>query len=298
MLCPNILQFRIYEKHFAIDFPFFHKRTFLDSLEQASTETSAESKSATPPAKRTQQAPLLLAFLTQTARFHPELVKHGGSPSATAKFYAQATRLHIGSIPDRPTLELVQAHLMLGFHEWTNGEGDKGFLRARLAMSCAQVLGYQHDADLDNHDSAMLQEADADKDQFIIREIQRRTFWSCFCMDRYLSMGENRPQMFRVEDVNKVQLVCTDDAFKFGQKVKTRLLWEDDTAYARRRHGLCEANKRLHDEANTNSSERPRNALFDDIRWEIAKEADLNLCIHAVDLLGDICRWALAKGRR
>lgn len=57
---------------------------------------------------------------------------------------------------------------------------------------------------------------------FIDREIKRRTMWSCFILDRYLSTGRSRPHM----DVTtlEIQLPCSEDDFRFGSNVKTELL--------------------------------------------------------------------------
>ncbi|KAJ9667435.1 hypothetical protein H2201_002303 [Coniosporium apollinis] len=61
---------------------------------------------------------------------------------------------------------------------------------------------------------------------FIEQEIRRRTFWSCFAMDRYLSSGKYRPQMLNVNDL-QVQLPSSERAFLFGEKVRTLQLGEE-----------------------------------------------------------------------
>jgi hypothetical protein len=274
---------------------------FLDPLDQASVDTPEETKFTASSSRRPgHSAPLLLAFLTHTARFHPDLVKQHGDAIATARFYAEATRASLGSdIFDTASLETVQTYLMLGYHNWTNHEGDKGFLRARHAMSCAQLLGYQYDADLDDQEPALVNEEESERNQFINREIQRRTFWSCFCMDRYLSWREKRPQMFKIDELRRVQLPCSDKAFYKGRKVKTRLLGESDEAYDKRRHSPSETKIRLDNESNTLSQDRRHSVSVHDVNWEVGTfEAEIVFYIQAVELLGNVLKWACAGGRR
>lgn len=226
-------------------------------------------------------APLLLAFLTQTARFHPKLVEQKGSPVDTALFYAEATRHHMGKydFPGEPTLEKVQALLMLGYHEWTAFQGKKGWIRIGTAIRCAQSLNYQFDAELDERIPGHPSVAEfrlTEKDQFILRETQRRTFWSCCLLDRYLSWGRNRPPMLNPDDFQRIQLPCSDRAFNFGRKVQTRLLGEVDQQYKHRR----------------------RNAPST-IKWEVGEsEGELTWYIKVVDLFGEIVKWSCSDGKR
>ncbi|KAI4638014.1 hypothetical protein J4E93_010482 [Alternaria ventricosa] len=91
--------FDIYEKHFSTDFPFLHKRTFLSSVRPPpSSGSSSEIKTPTQAPTPRVYAPLLLAFLTQTARFHDKLVAQmGNDPIRVAEFYASATRTQMGT---------------------------------------------------------------------------------------------------------------------------------------------------------------------------------------------------------
>lgn len=247
--------------------------------------------------------PLLLAFLTQTARFHPGLVARGGTPIKTADFYAQATRVQMGhDIVGKPTLEKIQALLMLACHEWTDLKGTMGWLKMRFAISSAQVLKYQWDADNDENEQTLAAESDSrqsEKNRFIKREIERRTFWSCCLLDRYLSWGKNRPQMLRSDELKSIQLVCSDRAFDWGLKSRTRLLGEDDVAYEKRRQKVRELAKRDYDKRNGTGRDQQSSSHFDHIRWEIGdQEAELSWYIQVVDHLGEIIKWSCAGGRR
>ncbi|KAI4606597.1 hypothetical protein J4E83_009969 [Alternaria metachromatica] len=109
--------FDIYEKHFSTDFPFLHKRTFLSSVRPPpSSGSSSEVKTPTQAPTPRVYAPLLLAFLTQTARFHDKLVAQmGNDPIRTAEFYASATRTQMGTeVVGSPNVEKIQTLLMLG----------------------------------------------------------------------------------------------------------------------------------------------------------------------------------------
>jgi hypothetical protein len=144
-----MVQFAIYEKHISIDFPFLHKTTFLSAVQQQQQQQLPASFSDVKPPAQSQvprpYAPLLLAFLTQTARFHDKLVHMGGDPIRTAEFYAQATRTHMGAdILGMPTLEKIQALLMLGYYEWTAQQGIQGWVKIGTAIRCAIALGLPH----------------------------------------------------------------------------------------------------------------------------------------------------------
>lgn len=289
-----------------------HKKTFFDGLEQISQAGRAQESLPSPsPSKRPYRALFLLSFLTQTARFHPELVKEGarfnsewvkktGPALATAIFYAEACRATIRDLPEVPDLDLVQACLMLGHHEWHNGEGIRGDMRIRLAFNCADALGLLHDADRDEQELAASKEMDKEHARFIEREIERRTMWTCFYLGRCLDMKGRCKQMLTRDDMQKIQLVCSDLSFnKRGRMVRTRLLGETDEAYRQRRHQLSELNKRIHDEANGDSRRLQRKTTPRNIVWEVGEEeSELIYCIRAADLLCDIMRWTQDGGRR
>ncbi|CAE7010406.1 serine threonine kinase fungal-specific transcription factor [Pyrenophora teres f. teres] len=289
--------FVIYEKHFSIDFPFLHKRTFLSAVQQ---QLPSANFSDTKPPAQTQAPkpypPLLLAFLTQTARFHDKLVQHGQDAIKTAEFYAQATRTQMGTdIFGLPSLEKIQTLLLLGYYEWTALQGVEGWIKIGIAIRCAIVLGYPH-LDVDHKGQPIPLRKDeghlSEKDQVILRETQRRTFWSCCLMDSYLSWGENRPPMLRPEHFQRTQLVCSDEAFNYGRKARTRLLGEDDAAYARRR-------KAWDEHAKNANGDRDGSHQSDNGRWEIGEhEAELTWYIKVVVVFGEIVWWSCNSGRR
>ncbi|KAL6708497.1 hypothetical protein ACN47E_002760 [Coniothyrium glycines] len=274
--------FAIYEKHLAFEFPFFHKRTFMSIIQQYRTATLSSGLEKPAPTAQTYYPPLLLAFLTQTARFHTKLIgQKNNDPIATAEFYAQATIEALGQdYQGEITMEKVQTSLLLGYHEWTALEGDKGWLRIGNAIRAAQLLKLHIILDRDDLGPAYRGEGvmgASDKAQFISHETRRRVFWSCCLMDRYLSLGLSRPFMIAREDILH-QLICSDEAFGFGRKVRTRLLGEDNDAYELRRiHSLASV----------------------DFKWEVGEfENEFVWYMPAVILFNDITKWCNQTGRR
>ena len=224
---------------------------------------------------------------------------------------------------------------MLGLHEWGMCQGAKAWISIGVAVRSAQVLGLQFEQELDdmplsrslalnteahhlgiNPDRrgprSMLDKGDA----FIEQEIRRRTFWSCFIMDRYLSSGKYRPSMLNVKDL-RIQLPSSERAFLFGEKVRTLMLGEELDEVAGRaevqsqrqasvmlgtRSGDRERSHENGDRAGgsyaNHSDERMRNDEKNG-RWEIgADEGVLTRFIKALDLYGSIVKWSCAGGRR
>jgi hypothetical protein len=294
------VQFEIYEKHFATDFPFLHKRTFLSPLQQLSSVSSPGHAKLSHSKEPRHYNLLLLAFLTQTSRYHPELIAQTEGPLQTAEFYADATRKQLGyDFTGDQSLEKIQALLMLGYHEWTGLLGQNGWVKIRIAISCAQALGYQYDEELDDRGDSSKngEELSSEQDQFIRHEIRRRTFWSCFILDRYLSVGRNRPLMLNVKDLGSIQLPCSDTAFNHGRSVKTRIFGEDDEAYEKRREKSRELAARARN-GNYHPDYRT-GGYVDDVRWEVGEhEEALSRYIHVVDHFSDVMKWSNKGGRR
>jgi hypothetical protein len=253
---------------------------------------------------------LLLAFLTQTVRYHPDLVAHHGSkPTAAAEFFANATERCVKLTPGEPSLEHIQTLLFLGFHRWTALTGSAGWLLIRSAGAHAQCLGYHIDEEREwtavrdrkkrlrernqKTDAKIQHNALAQQENFLDCEIQRRTFWSCFLMDRWMSCGKRRPQLFDVHDI-ETQLPCSDIAFMNGQTVRTRMLGESDEAYARRRQD--EDARRSDIDGNSDHHE---GVAIDTVQWEVGKdEGELSLYIQGTDCFGKISNWSNKGGRR
>lgn len=240
--------------------------------------------------QRSHDPALVLAFLTQTSPFHPELVAQTDSPYDTAEFYAAATRRHLNydfSGEGETALQQIQAFLMLGYHEWTACHSRNGYMLIRTAVNFAQMNDYQYDEELDKGNEN--DDAASKRDRFIRQESRRRTFWSCFILDRYLSVGRRRPKILQVDDLRgTIQVPCSDKNFISGRAVKTRFFGETDAEYeARRRSTREEALRRQSGQ----KSER--------IEWEDREDDGvLGRYIYALDHFSDVTKWANKGGRR
>lgn len=296
----DVTQFDIYEKHFAFDFPFFHRRTFLSNVQQCCASRLDAGGLTAPTASKPYDASLLLAFLTWTARHHPKLVEQqGGDPIATAEFYAHATTRSMGlDFLSDFTMEKVQTLLLLGFHEWTGLDGEKGWMRIGNAVRAAQLLRLDSTPVQSDEDRLAKGTSDSglsDKEQFILQEKQRRTFWSCCLMDRYLSLGLGRPCMINRQDI-RIQSICSDNAFRDGRKVRTRFLGESDDDYERRRYHSQTLPQPQGKEPKRTDLDV---ILHPTIKWEIGEsEHEFVWYMPIVNLFGEITKWSVNTGRR
>jgi hypothetical protein len=209
----------------------------------------------------------------------------------TADYYANATEERLQPVPGIGSLEKAQAMLFLGFHHWSALRGENGWHFIGIATRYVQNLGYQK---LDEeHMNKERKSRIATALLPIDREILRRTFWSCFILDRYTGCAENRVYMINVDDI-KTQLPCSDEAFNKGLKVKTRFLGESDDTYRERRQTVTDKMRHLHNRIWDNS-----NKGKEEIMWEEGKdETELSLYIQTVHHFGLVLSWSIGKGRR
>jgi Fungal specific transcription factor domain len=229
---------------------------------------------------------------------------------------------------------------MLSLYEWGMCRGVKAWLYVGVATRLAQAAGLAVEQDLDDEPLALGSTMQVEKKHFglktterrsskdtmtstgdmvIDREIRRRTFWSCFILDRYLSSGKYRPQMINVPDL-RVQLPSSKESFLFGTEVRTRLLGEEiDDALGR---GTIHSSRRLSftvsgsaAENSTRSTPREsipdtphqsyrssRDVAMDDEdrdRWETGdRESLISKVVKIVEIWGRIAKWSCAGGRR
>lgn len=306
LLTPTVWQelFDIFQVHYSADLPFLHPPTFLKPLRQvAATDANA---TARPPAS----PEFLLAFLALTARFHPKLVAHHSPSTATrpsnpliaSEYYAAAANERLAtSWTDNCVhdIERTQATLMLGLHEWGMCRGAKAWLTVGMAIRAAQAMGLQYELDLDNEPfsrsralgceaermgvdpsrkssgmSSVHRAAKTEEDAFTVQEVRRRTFWSCYIMDRYLSSGKYRPQMLHAHDL-RIQLPASERSFLFAEKVRTLMLAEDEHTVVREKS----------DEENG--------------RLEVGSDEGLvSRYVRILEIYGRVVQWSCAGGRR
>ncbi|KAF1911707.1 fungal-specific transcription factor domain-containing protein [Ampelomyces quisqualis] len=266
--------FDIYEKHFASDLPFLHRRRFLEPLQNPGTLTAPS-------------IPLQLGLLTLTIRYHAIISRYGGKTSIdVAEEYAQATleSLHRAPnrFPGRASVDRIQALLLVGYHRWTDLKGAEAWhIFGQAGRSALLLRLHKDEAKNGNEDDRGSGDESEQQERFIDREIERRTFWSCLIMDQYTSCI-GRPYLFRTEEI-ETQLPCSDANFHSGLNVKTRLLGESDVEYAKRRQKHQDASR-----------------YADKCEWETGKEeAELGLYIQAVLYFAEVMNWSkVERGRR
>ncbi|GAB7361601.1 hypothetical protein MBLNU230_g1653t1 [Neophaeotheca triangularis] len=281
----------------------------------------------------------LLAFLALTARFHPVLVEQHSPPTATrasnpliaAEYYAVAAHEHVASAwtgnDSGLHIEKIQAALMLGLHEWGMCRGAKAWLIVGGAIRSAQAMGLQYDQDLDDEpmSRSLALEGELEKlglptgqsgkssamgqgDEewaFINQEVRRRTFWSCFIMDRYLSSGKYRPQMLHAREL-RIQLPASERSFTFAEKVRTLMLGEEERDVASR----DQVQNNRQESVRHGTGEEPGFARNHSINGVLAHDNDEGLLeigddeglvsryIKILEIYGKVIRWSCAGGRR
>ena len=246
---------------------------------------------------------MLLAFLALTARFHDKLVAHhsppstsrGSNPLIACQYYAAACKARLagnsGDALGVPDADRVQALAMLTLHDWGNCAGQKAWVGLGVAIRYAQALGLQYQPDLDDEpqfrSKAMTantpyinSDTGPDPNQsFVEDETKRRTFWSLFILDRYLSSGKYRPQALHAAEV-RIQLPSSERSYLFKERVRTSTLCESTSEEERR--------ARLQSQDDMNS-----------VRWETgAYESVQSRYIRAIELYAEIMRWSCSGGRR
>ncbi|KAK5725228.1 hypothetical protein LTR17_013097 [Elasticomyces elasticus] len=103
---------------------------------------------------------------------------------------------------DLPSIRSVQANLILALRELLTRTSHKAWIFAGIAIRQAQMLrlGREYYSRVSNRQM----------------EVQRRTFWACFVMDRLVSYGCWRPQMIDLDCV-VIDLPCPENSFTFEQ---------------------------------------------------------------------------------
>ncbi|ESZ93958.1 hypothetical protein SBOR_5661 [Sclerotinia borealis F-4128] len=236
----------IFKLNFSTEMPFLHPPSFRNRMRQASHPRDPSTLVDIPAFQDAKI--LLLGVLTLTARFHPELIAYHApansprpnDPLAASDYYATALTSTIfgasGKDLSTPTTERIQALLMLGLYEWGQTRGLSAWVYVGIATRLAQAMGlpYEDDPSARTFKTETAVTASSTsyrpevnkhpaRDTAIEKEVRRRTFWSCFIMDRMLSAGKARPTMIE-SSILRVQLPCSDDQFLFTQSVQTGYL--------------------------------------------------------------------------
>lgn len=350
--------FDLFQLHFSATLPFLHPTTFLSQIRQLSSNPTTAVQADGHPAKDRSQSPapagasplILLGILTLTARFHPQLVQHhspsssmnSSNPLDASEFYADALRAKLtgsnGTDVASVGIDRVQALLMLGLHEWGMCRGKSAWVYVGMAIRMAQAMGLGFESENDATSSVSPRPSlsnstpnnvvdhrddrkDYNSDDVIDQEARRRTFWSCFMLDRCVSSGKYRPRMVRVRDMD-IQLP-SDNAFAFGERVRTSRLgngsadrrrsqgydsrgamqssslrqsvgFPDDSKMRPNSGGMATDSK--HWSTSSHRSDGLENGID---RWEIgAEEGVLGRLIRMFRVWGSITKWSCAGGRK
>jgi hypothetical protein len=212
--------FDIFKVHFSTQLPFLHPPTFRNRIRQASNPRDP----SVAPTDLRDGGVLLLALLMLTARFHSELVDYHSTaksrnPLGASEYYATALKTAIGPTGFSLTsssIDGIQALLMLALWEWGQTRDLSAWIYSGMAIRLAQAIRLPYEEDEENH-----------RDNVTDIEVRRRTWWSCFIIDRMLSAGKYRPTMISVKQM-KVKPPCFDDQFLFARD-ETTTFWDEPT---------------------------------------------------------------------
>ncbi|KAM0562410.1 hypothetical protein ACHAPJ_002100 [Fusarium lateritium] len=233
----------IYKQHYATELPFIH----LPSLKEKMSSGIGQKQDCS-----SELNLVLLGILTLTARFHPDLVRYvthlPGSqvgsarsrmsqskpdPVTASDFFANALTTALGPLRtamDTITVEKIQAFLMLGLFEWSQGQAShvsSAWVYIGVVIRMAKLLRLELD---DQRMSMLASQTPASQrlrkrssEIAIIRETRRRTMYSCLILDRMMGYGDERPLSITPESM-LIQLPCSEMAFDLSLDVYTGLL--------------------------------------------------------------------------
>ncbi|BFZ54269.1 hypothetical protein PYCC9005_001302 [Savitreella phatthalungensis] len=183
-------------------FGIFHKPTFEKQWREGEVE-----------------ACVCLAILTLSARLSRQIVKDFEDEQVASEHFCRRALALVMPHIDKPSIPRIQCLIMVGAYLWSNSEGARAWIYIGIAIRMAQVLGL---ANAQAYPPARFSRGV----EFIEAETRRRTFWSCFLMDRLLSNGLGRPQMIARADVS-VPLPQDNTNFTYGTPEAIRYLHEE-----------------------------------------------------------------------
>jgi len=119
-----------------------------------------------------------------------------------ARKYAERDEMH-GHGEHMVTLSHTQTWLLISGHEFKTTYFPRAWMSSGRASRLALMLGLHR---VDGKGIDVKQCLPPPKD-WSEREERRRTFWQCFCLDRYASMGTGWPMVIDEKDVSQGQLL-------------------------------------------------------------------------------------------
>ena len=289
---------------------------------------------------------LQLGLLTLTARHHDGLIEQqspsnvrGSSISRTAAAFA-ASEVHAAALRnalfsgtfttvEQPTLAKTQALLMLSLYEWSVRRGALAWIHLGLAIRMAQTLDLFSE-DMDAAETATgftnpmagllatpslcaiatgeIQDPDS-PESFVQEETRRRTAWSCFLLDRYISNGNSRPSAIQVRDM-RVQMPCKAKAWDFDERVCTSF-FDGSCSRIRARTKRKAERIRRSEEKKLDASITANRPELRTIAWALEEnlasripceydqdESLLSRFVKIGDIWSAVARWSYAGGKR
>ncbi|KAJ8132832.1 hypothetical protein O1611_g793 [Lasiodiplodia mahajangana] len=118
-----------------------------------------------------------------------------------------------------PSLSLIQCFLIMAIYEWGEGIGYSAWMYAGIAARMAQVYRATK-TEMIERDSK------ATSNTPILSEVEIRTMWTYFAIDKLLSCGKQRPAMMKPEDI-EVRMPQSEEDFVFGAEPRGLVSFED-----------------------------------------------------------------------
>ncbi|KAI0514460.1 hypothetical protein F5B22DRAFT_244705 [Xylaria bambusicola] len=156
----------------------------------------------------------LIAILAVSCRYLGETVDQH-----RADHVALLTRELQCRITAPPSLSLIQCFLIMAVYEWGEGIGYSAWMYAGIAARMAQVYRATKTSERDSRPTA-------NSNGPVLSEVEIRTMWTYFAIDKLLSCGKQRPAMMKPEDI-EVRMPQSEENFVFGIEPEESLSYED-----------------------------------------------------------------------
>lgn len=141
------------------------------------------------------------AMIASTVRASRKLTAQFGSPVTASDFFACKSRQCILDNLDHPSLEDVQALLLITLLDWGSSRGTRAFMYLGLAARMALTFLPEGDHRLGK--------------DFLAAETARRTIWMVFMVEQFLSSGNGRIPSMRAKEL-PISLPCSEMNYLFG----------------------------------------------------------------------------------
>lgn len=129
---------------------------------------------------------LLSAIYAVSARYTPHPNGYHAAVRLSAD-YAKRARAEIDI--DDPSIECLQALLLLAMAFTAAGRGKKAYMMLASGIAMAVALDLHRESDMNSRLNP------------VEREMRRRLFWVCYIMDRFTACGSKRPSLIADESI-------------------------------------------------------------------------------------------------